>query len=408
MSWDDELERRHYEREQEKKEQRGDFLPWDMDRVTFDLKETFYLRILRPPGGRVYSKAFHWPKGMRQIICTRDHPAFQVKNDDGTTTGRCVCCHYFDNKSRGRRKTDDVLEVIDFRYFHLDGDDIVRCIHDEPDGEIRNVRCHLCNSPDEKVAKRYFGGHKVMELREYQYNQVWAAHEKLSDYCISVVGEDEDGPVICGKKNYLLLFLCRNCDEVLMDEQTVKSLAPVAQDKFKRARQTCPNCNAKDFPYPLYACDSDKGRTPTPLEIKDGVEPEPGEHWCIRGSMFDKVLEVSIAGEVKSIKGQGDITLKNLNVSTGEAWSPVGLDLSYFGFSDEEIEEMCKPMDLVHRYRPSYKLKPEDFRNEEEWVMAVLDEQAEVIGKANPFRPGGGSSGRSFGPSHGQRRSFRA
>jgi len=417
MSWNDDLERRHYERQEEQQSRGGqNFLPWQMDKVTFVKGDTFYIRILRPVDSHVYTRKYHWPKGLPPISCTEDHPAFY---DQATNKGQCSLCTIFDKKDRAKQKKEDVLEVIDFRFFHVvpdeskggDAQTVERCIHDEPDNDIRNNRCHLCNNNDPEISKRYFGGHKVMELKEYQYNQVWAAHEKLTNTCISVVGEDSDGPIICGKKNYLLTFLCRHCEEILLDDKEVQRMAPLAQDKYKRAKQTCTHCGKADWPYAIYACESGHGRTPTPMEIEKQVQPAEGEHWVIRGSMFDKVLEVTVACQEKAIKGQREpITLYNLNVSTGEDWSSVYTDLSYFGFDDEQIEKLCEPWDLADRYRPSWKLKPADFSDEQSWVDAVLAEQAETVGRPNPFAGGSGGARSAFSGEQGgaPRRSFRS
>jgi hypothetical protein len=417
MTWNDDLERRHYERMEQEQQKSGagaQYDPWQMEKVLFNKGETFYMRVLRPVDGAVHRRKYHWPAGGLPIECTEDHPAFF---DKGLNKGRCSLCTIFpDKKDRAKQKKEDVLEVIDFRFFHIipdekkggDRETIERCTHDEPDSDIRENRCHLCNSDSERVNTRYFGGHKVLELKGYQYEQVWAAHEKLTHTCISVLGQEADGsPVICGKKNYILAFVCRHCEELVLDEKTAKKMAPLAKAKFKAAKQICKNCNKADYPYPIYSCESGTGRSQTPSEQRDNIAPDEGEHWVVRGSMFDKVLEVTIAGQEKYIKGQKDpIVLKNLNISTGEAWSSITDDLLMFGFTEEQVVKFCEPWDLSHRYRPSFKLKPDDYPDNGAWEEAVLREQAEAVNRPYPFGEGSGDE-RSF-KSSGGRRSFRS
>ena len=422
--WDDSLERRHYERMDNnapKASTNRKFDPWQMENMKFEKGENFYMRVMRPVDGSVYRRKHHWVPGAgAPRECTEDHPDFF---DPAINKGRCSYCAIFsDKKDRGRQKVVDVLEVIDFRFFHIVPDDvrggdketIQRCAHDEPDGDIRENRCHLCHSEDERIRVRHFGGHKVLEMPGYQYEQLWAAHSKLSEECISIVGQDERGdPVVCknkkgrASKNFILTFICRHCEDEIIDESVLQQMAPLAKRKMKSAKQSCKSCGKVDYPYTIYACDSGKGRTPTPSEIAQGTPPAEGEHWVVRGSMFDKPLEVTIAGQDKSVPGQRDpIVLKNLNISTGSSWSSLAADLSMFGFDDAQIEKICEPWDLAHRYRPSYKLKPEDFSSKEEWVEAVLREQAEVANRPYPFQDGSGGA-RSF-KSSGQRRSFRS
>lgn len=136
--------------------------------------------------------------------------------------------------------------------------------------------------------------------------------------------------------------------------------------------------------------------------------PEDAEHWVVRGSMFDKILEVTVTGKEKKI-GKQDVVLKNFNFSTGPEWSTVYNDLQLFSLDDEEIEKLCKPWDLEERYRPEKGVKPEEYPDEEAWVEAVLDAQAEAAGVKNPFSSSGGSKnpwGKKSG--EGGMRSFRS
>jgi hypothetical protein len=410
MSWNNRAFRKNHVRKQEKRKSGGGkkFDPFELEKVTFDVGENFFLRILRPPDGRVFTRAFHWPQGGGPHTCTRDWPGFDEK---------CVWCHYFPDKNdRAKRKENDVLEAVDFRFFHRvphptkdDKETVALCTHDEPDhilAEKRN-RCPHCNSSDERIRERVFGGHKVLELNQDQYGALWTAHDKLSQTCIHV---KEDGS-ICGEKNYPVSYVCSNpeCMHELVAEQDIIDSTPVQLSKYVDHIQECPECGHEDLPFGVFACDGG-GRTPFPSEIEAaeaGEKPNDADHWVIQGSMFDQVLEFTIQGEQKKI-GDKMVTLKKFQISTStkpEAWTSVTYDLEQFGFDEEQIEEICKPWDLWHRYRPEY-LKQDDGESEEDYVARVLDKQAEAVGKPNPFTSAGGGA-RRFGGRAGAR-SFRS
>lgn len=403
-NWNDSFRRGHLEKQEERKSNFGDkkFDPFELEKVTFEAGETFYLRVLKPVDGRVFTRPFHWPQGGGPHTCTRDWPGFDEK---------CCWCHYHGDKDdRARRREVDVMEAIDFRFFHIvphptkDGKETVAvCSHPEPDGHLpQRNRCPSCNSNDERTKERHFGGHKVLEMNQEQYGALYAAHDKLSKTCIALTGEGK----ICGKQNYPVSFVCSKCEAELVSEKGIRESSEVELRKFVDHRQECPECGNQDFPFGIYACDGD-GRTPLPSEIEGAMAGEPPKdaaHWVIKGSMFDKVLEITIQAEQKKI-GDKMATLKKFQVSTGEEWSSVSDDLRNFGFNDEEIEELCKPWPLEHRYRPEF-INREQGESDEDYVQRVLDKQAEAIGKPNPFSSAGGGS-RRFGGRAGAR-SFRS
>lgn len=401
MSWNNRAFRKNHIRKQEKRKRHSSrkFDPFELEKVTFEVGESFFIRVLRPPDGKLFTRAFHWPAGGYPHTCTRDWPGFD---------GKCVWCEYHSDKNdRAKRKEVDVLEVVDFRFFHRvphptrEGKETVAlCAHDEPDhllAEKRN-RCPHCNSSDERIRERVFGGHKVLEMNQDQYGALWAAHDKLSQTCIHV---GEDGKV-CGARNYAVSYVCSNpeCMHELVSDNDIMESTQVQLSQYVDHIQECPACGNEDLPFGIFACDNG-GRTPFPSEIeiaKKGGKPEDADHWVEQGSLFDQVLELTIQGEKKKI-GDKLVTLKKFQVSTSskpEAWTSIVSDLEEFKFDEEQIEKICEPWDLWHRYRPEY-LKRDDDESEEDYVARVLDKQAEAVGKPNPFSSAGGGKKRFGG-----------
>jgi hypothetical protein len=374
-----------------------------METLTFDVGETFLLRFMQPADDKPYDRYYHWPKGGYPHTCTLETPGFD---------GKCVFCHFDremkdEAEARGQkansslyRRHQDVLEVIDFRYFHVvpdpnrDGKDTVeRCSHNESALPSR-VRCHNCNSDDPETSKRYFGGHKVFEMNRTQYNQVWAAHEKLSNTCIHVNGDGE----VCGAKVYPVSYICEGCQEEVISEDEINRTPPAQLEKQVNFPHNC-SCGHTDYLFEVSICENG-GRTP----VGENDTLEDADHGVVRAGIFDKVLEVTVAGEQQS-SGDRTWTQKNLSFGTGAEFSSVLMDLEDSGFSPEEVENMVRPWSLDHRYRPE-RLKRDDYGSDEEFVEAVLDAQAESIGKKNPFQPSQGPRP-GFGRGRTGHRSFR-
>ena len=395
------FDRSVYDRDNERASQGGgDFLPWEMEKMNFDVGETFYVRFLAMLG--VFGYDHHWPSSGMKDACTAKLPEFG--GDPVKGGGKCVYCQHFGSKEKGKLQYKDVFEVIDFRYFHIvpspkkSGSFVVkRCAHDDP--VPKHNRCVLCNNGNAEQATRYFGGHKLWEVNNEQYLQIMSAHGKLQGTCVAALGtetiEGKEVVKICGEKTFLLAFLCPKCEATLLDEDEIRKSADQQIATFRKTKQKC-KCGHEDYPYGIYACEGD-GRTPTPSEIEKGVPPEKGSHWVVRGSLFDKVLECTVAGQTKKI-GKDDVKLKQLSFSTGEDWSRVDDDLKAFGQTDENIVKMCEAWNLDEKYRPGAYVKDapkrDAFKDDiEGYVAAVLDMQAANCGKPNPYGGSGGGRG---------------
>lgn len=369
--------------------------PWEMDNLQFVPDETFYIRVLPPQDGGPYQYGYHWPPGGRKYTCTRDLPGFN---------GKCVFCETFSGKGvQGRRQERMVLEVVDFRYFHItphptkdNRETITRCEHDDP--QPRNNRCALCASGNERVAQRHGPRHKVLELNQSQWKAVVSTHGKLQNYCIAV----NDAGHVCGKKTYLTALTCVQCQHPAADFDQLRTLSDIQVAQITNSKQTCKSCSHHDFLWQVYACD---GGGVSRLGPDTNDTPNGASHRTVCGSMCDKVLEVTVVPEKKKI-GNKDVTLKHLNFSTGAGWSTLEDDLKEFGLSAEDIEKIAEPMDLDRFYQPMRQVKVKDHDTTESWVAAVLAAQAEACGSSNPFGdgPSGGPSGpwgnrglRSFG-----------
>ena len=401
-------------RKAERKGGGGKFPPWEMELLVFEENETFFMRFLPPETSASYQRWYHWPAGGFPHTCTLEHPAFGEK---------CVFCHITpDDKDeraafRARRTLRTVMDVIDFRYFHIiphpekDGKEtLARCKHDDP--EPKKNRCHLCSSDSERVSQRHGPSHKVIELTQDQWDQVWAVHGKLQGTCIHV--DEENGT--CDAKNYAVAYLCEHCEHVMIDEDEINRMPDKQMAMTLGEVQTCPKCSKTDYLYGVYACDNG-GRSMIPSEAAEAAElspekralflPEDAEHWVVRGSMFDKVLEATITGKQKKI-GKKDVVLKGFLFNDSPAWSTATEDLEQFGCNEEQVEKICTPWDLSERYRPEKGVKTEDYPDEASWVVGVLEAQAEAAGVPLPDGWGGtGGGGSPWGKKGGGMRSFR-
>jgi hypothetical protein len=393
----------------------GKFPPWEMEQLTFEVGETFYLRFLMPESGAPYKRFYHWPLGGFPHSCTLEHPDFADFEEP------CVMCFEFDSKEdRGRRTMRTVMEVIDFRYFHIvphpekeNKETIARCEHDDPNPK-RN-RCNWCASDQERIAKRHGPAHKVVELTQDQWDQVWGIHMKLQGKCTQLVQNEEGEVHVCDEDNYPVAYMCEHCEHVLYDEDDIRKTPKKQMAQIVNSKQTCPNCSAEDFVWPILACDGG-GRSMTPSEQKqydslspeerEAFQPEDADHWVEPGSMFSKVLEATITGKEKKI-GKKMVTLKNFNFSDSPDWSTLENDLAQFGLDEEVVEKLCTPWDLDERYRPEKGVKLEEYPDKKAWAAEVLNSQAESIKVDNPNKGSGGGGGSPWGKKGGGMRSFK-
>ena len=114
---------------------------------------------------------------------------------------------------RMARRLERVIEIIDFGYYHIaphpEKDErltVYRCTHDSPELPAR-VRCQYCKDPDEDIAKRVFGGHKIWGMNKTMWGQIWSLNSKLSKICVFEVDEG----VLCGGEVVDVAYVCEEC-----------------------------------------------------------------------------------------------------------------------------------------------------------------------------------------------------
>lgn len=283
--------------------------------------------------------------------------------------GKCVWCYYCDRDKAFRDKwyqrSSFVMSLLDFRFFHWEmgqknGRDVVLvhvCQDPNPTPGRRN-RCPHCNSTDEFVRERRFGGLKRWELNKTQFNQVTDAYARLQQICVHV---DAEGNV-CNHRVFDVAYNCAHCGHEVLDERALQSedAAEVINNPYQ-----CSNCGNEDFLKPLNICDS------------DAHEPVPG-------SLFDKMLTVTCSGTSKEVGGKMR-TLKNFNFEVKAwPWRSAKDNLGDFAISDEDIQKMLEEEDVRSRYSPAWGVKRADFETDDEWVDAVLKKQAENAKKPLP------------------------
>lgn len=374
------------------------FTPWELEQLTYEPGEAFYLRFLPPMNDRPYMKHYHWPAGGRPYVCTASLPEFD---------GQCRLCQAFPDKNdRGKRRTQIVLECIDFRYFHVVPSDngrssISRCLHNNPELPSA-VRCTYCRSTDASVAERHGPLHKVVEMNHSQWEQLWNTHLKLQGICTHV---EADGS-ICNQPNYPVAYVCSNaeCESILLDEDSVAMASMATLSAFEKTQKQC-SCGNVDLPWGIYACEGG-GRSRSPSEhakwnaLSDeeraAMVPGDAAHWVARGSVFGQTVQLNIVGEEK-LFGEKTAVIKKFNFSTSTDWSNIHDDLKGCGLSDDEIAKLVEPWDMENRYRPMRQLKRSEYPNTQMWVEAVLATQADAAGiGAAPQAPFSGMKSAAF------------
>lgn len=325
-------------------------------------KKTALVRFLEPDEGPYrYRQSF---VGGRYRISTADHPDFG---------GRDVIHHYWSQSEYGEddyrnlsQKMQYALELVDFRYFHsevVDGKMIYHeCDSSHPKGDPR--RCKMCESGMDRL----FGGHKAWSLSEYRYNQLMDVHSDLQNICIN---DDEE---LFGKEIFpgTIGFSCASCDTELKSEKELQVMPSAEKESFYLSKHTCPECGANDYAKEIAIIERANG---------EAVEAE-------RGSMFDKLLKITATGEKTTINGRARTNPRSINYTItheGQEFSNLEQDLVDMGMSDEDLDEVLKPMDLKWHYRPEM-LDPAKFDSTEDYVQEVLDRQASAVNRENPYK----------------------
>lgn len=399
---------RYVTEQQEKRKsqkKRSGVKPWEMERFNLSINERAMIRFLDPNGipdpttkskpegdsRGFYTRRFHWPEGGAPATCTSEIAEFE---------GKCCYCHYNhlyneeqkkkkdEAESRGQKynyptsrlrpQDQHVMEVIDFRFYHIangekaDEKIVTLCNIDGPVGDPE--RCELCNSQNEEEAKRVFGGHRLWELKPAQLDQIMPAHQKLKKVCVHR-GENGD---YCGQEAYVVSFNCEKCKADLEDPQKVRRMDQKAVATIASRIYEC-ECGHKGFPESTSACKSN-------------------EHEAETGSIWSKNLWVDCSGETKKAFDKTEYEAKIFTFdTTAEAICPIEDFLAMeLGLNDEEIEKLVTPWNLPHHYRPEYIHLTDKDGNEkpiEQYLQDVLDKQAEKLNKPNPYATTKKSSG---------------
>lgn len=321
------------------------------------------------PRDEAFIYPYHYLPGVGYRTCTKHLEAFG---------GQCVYCHYSDRDAPVKR----VLEVLDFNHYHLvpgknaDWPDEHLCASFGPRPRA-NSRCKWCQNPNPSIQKRHFGGHRIWELSETQFSQLWTTNDKLGEICAQRL---EDGSV-CGGDVITDNFTCPSCEGVVVDDQQTMLLENAEMLRMRRESQTCPHCGTKAMLIENQHCDAH-------------------DHQALPACIFDKRLVFDASGVEKTFGGRTVITISYQFDRSKYDFSDVIEDLAGFGITDEEqLEKLLTNWDLRKRYRPE-RINLEDYTDEqtkvlntEAYVAAVLSSQAKALKKQNPFRSEGGAPG---------------
>lgn len=354
--------------------------PWELTNFKLEPSETCISRFLMP-NGSFYMRAYHFWN--RPGTCTYDIPVFQNK---------CVYCFYVQKgkeaaKAQGKgpdgklpksqfdklwQRTSYEVELIDFRWFHrgFDPDDkdkpiLIRCGNEDPVPQ-RN-RCPHCA----KGETRIFGGRKIWELSPTQYSTLVSTDAKIGETCITLINERP-----CGRKITTIGFACGNGHE-LVDENTLIQMPPDELNKFVSTMVCCNLCDWEGLPIDML--------------VADDACPTCGGGNPVRATLFDKNISITCNGQTQS---DGKVK-KTYNFDQSAPFSDLPGDLvapfSVFTAPadvDKAIAELLKPRDLAYTFRPEYVDRTK-FSTDEEYVMAVLDKQAEQLKQPNPYKASG-------------------
>jgi len=382
------------EKERAARKQKG-LKPWEMSEFRLSVDEQALCRF-HPTGEQPYVRKYHWPEGTGPKTCTAEMALF---------SGKCCYCHYdTDHKTNEQRKLEEarskkeqykkvqsrlnqqsrsMMQVTDFRYYHIsasstgEGKDVIVCNVEGPDGDPD--RCEQCADEDEATKARLFGGARRWELKDDHLGQIFAAHQRLKKICIF---QHEDGS-LCEQEAYVIELNCRECGHNLEDPEKVRRMPTKEIEAKSKKDVVCPNCTSKDSPTQVFAC-------------------RGGEHEAKPGSIFDKSVRVMCSGEMKETWDKKKYEDKVFTFDTNcEIFETAEETLQAWGFEDEEIKKILAPIDFSWTFRPEW-INPNDHKEDEEYVNAVLDAQAEAIKKVNPWGTGpaggfkGGGGARSF------------
>jgi len=390
------VNKREMERDSKKKGGTGGLKPWEREQFKLAIGESAMVRFLQIPNDAdPYVRKFHWtPAGPK--TCTSEIAEF---------SGKCVYCFYDqDHKSKQQKEAEaaklsgqnykrvasrlaqksvTVVEVIDFRYYHIVPEAnpqdkvMVRCNVDGPDSDPD--RCEYCAAEDESIRAREFGGCRRWELQDDHLNQVFAAHTQMQKICVHA---NEDGTV-CQKETYVVELLCEGCSAPLVEPEKVRRMPAKDIEKELKKSPTCRQCGHVGYPVAVSACKSNA-------------------HEAVRGSVFDKNLIVNCTGETKKLFGTKETYKKKIYSFDirSEPILSIQDSLANWGFSDEEIVKICQPQDLNWKFRPEY-IDSKKYSSSDEYVTEVLESQSEALKQNNPYKSthsGGGfkPAGRTF------------
>ena len=330
----------------------GSRVPWQSYIFAMEGGDTALVRLLAPEGDDFFEFAYHgFPQ---KHLCTQNVAGFD---------GKCVFCHYneMDKEFRNKwyRAARTIALVADFRYFHYDnsGEKPTAHVCADVGPNPRKVKCRHCKSTNAELATRHFGGQKRWELTDDQLAQVKEVHNKLSLVCIAQ-SDPEDANSVCGEGIEVLGYECGNekCKEVIITDRDLElhDVDEALEDEFE-----CAKCGESNWLVPMLECES-------------------GEHDAVMGSIFDRPVEVTCSTTTRNTKS-GERTSKSYNFDRNVAdWSTLEENLENFGFDKEAIEKIATPDDLVKRFAP-FRLDPSEYKDEAEYVEAVLKKQVEHI-----------------------------
>jgi len=391
--------------------------PWTADNFQMEHGERAApIRIMDPgPSGLLVIAQHQVTTWGSSLTCTAKMDGFD---------GRCVACYYHqqaapksaDNRLLYRR-VKTVAALIDFRMEHeievpkKKGEGMkkvrTRCAHDTrtlPKGGRRSSRsrCKHCESRDPDVARRHFGGKKKWEWSNPLREKLYTISQGLAETAFW----QEDVGSSHQLEAYTIGYRCGNCATEIVDEDDLRRMDDEERAKVANTVFECPLCTESqgeafddhDLPEEVWIGVGayPEGHQNAGEEFEKGMD-EPG---VFRAGLYDKDIEVGVSTTTR--EGSSDKFREYSFDKSAFDFGPPEDRLERMGFTEDEIADLLRPMDVADKYRPQFlnpdkdEFKTDGEKDVEKYVQAVLESQARQMGRESPYKPKSSGGARPF------------
>lgn len=275
------------------------------------------------------------PKDFRSLTCSA--------GVDPHSAQPCVGCHQVDNGAKSPARDQLAFNIAHLVPYHripyVKNGSIVKRENGEPvmiTVQCDGAGCENCATN----AETKFGEHKFMQVGTGHLNNILSWDSKVSNFCAN-----------CSTGVKILGYACSGCTGHLFDAGS-SGMKEEELVEFSKSPVKCPHCGETNMPLEILDC----GYDPMGNKLAGRGCEQPG--MTKRLSLFDVVLYLQREGEGK------DSRMVDVSWIPKDSFpTPDGRPL------DEHLKEIV----------------PEPFNFEEMFQPLSLDEQAGLLGVANPY-----------------------